>query len=123
MARKIEERSSVQCAVFREDEAGQPVIEMRCDCLFVVSCLGRSSLADSVARRFGVRPPTLPSGRKLHPEGFAARTVLPDSLPHVLILGSDERGCVYGVGAVLRSLGYGDGFIEIPSLQLKEKPA
>lgn len=57
----------------------------------------------------------------LQEDGFYILTK-PDERGHIYIIGQSPSGVMAGVGRLLRLCGYGNGYIEIPILSLKETP-
>jgi hypothetical protein len=75
----------------------------------------------ALRRRFGG---ALPEAAALRPEGFALRTLRPaDAVPVIVVLGADGRGAIYGVGRLLREIVPGDGWCDVPLLDLEDAPA
>jgi hypothetical protein len=123
LVKRILSRSRVDAVVVQENPPDDVSGIDSQDIIFVVGTPGRHALLGSLMGQVGLKLPTLPDTDLRHPEGFAVRTVLIDGLPHVLVAGVDERGVIYGVGALLRAMTLGPSAIDLPHLDLVEKPA
>ena len=74
----------------------------------------------ALLRRAGRRAP---DALRPGPEGYRLRTLTADGQPQALVAGADARGTLYGVGALLRALTYGDGSAGLPALDVASAPA
>ncbi len=58
------------------------------------------------------------------PEGFLLKLVKEQGQPLLLATGTDERGCLYAVGELLRQASFDQGHMEIPdALEVRTAPA
>jgi hypothetical protein len=93
------------------------------DVFFVVGTANGSGLVSRLVEELGARLPMLPNTQTLHPEGYGVRSGTIDGRRCVVIAGTDLRGTLYGVGAVLRALAYLPDRVVVPALDLTDKPA
>jgi hypothetical protein len=58
------------------------------------------------------------------PEGFLLQCVVHEKQPTLLVAGKDDRGCLYGIGELLRQAEFNDSTITVPDgLQIRTAPA
>jgi len=120
---RIDRRSSVEAKIVVEETPDASAEPGGGTLIFLVGKLDSHELLSSMADRLGLKLPTLPDTERIHPEGFAIRTGEADGSRYVLLAGCDDRGTIYGVGALLRSMIYRDGSFDVPRLDLVDQPA
>ncbi len=90
--------------------------------MILVGRAGRD-LQGSTGLRLEFGPPRLPDTDRMHPEGYAVATVESGGVRYLVVLGADDRGVLYGVGAALREIIFHQDCLDVPDLHLAEKPA
>jgi len=115
---RLNESGVVKAHIERESEPG----EVASNELLVL--LGIPGHHDAIASLFNVN--RIPELTQLSPgpEGFLLKMVS-DEKNHVLLAaGTDDRGCLYAVGEMLRRFTYHNGAIEIPqNIEVRTAPA
>jgi hypothetical protein len=119
---RLRERSSVEVSVASEGEGLDDRIG-EADITFVIGIPGRHGVLDSLMRELTIDLPRLPGSGEIHPEGFSVKTGTTVHGPVAAVAGADERGVLYGAGALLRSLIYLPGSIDIPRIDICERPS
>ena len=124
----VERRAAELLAARLAQRAGvrvQAVDDQKCDpaqwdAMVLVGHPDRHLMAAALMASYGVRRP---SAVRPGPEGYIVRRVGPVRPPTVIVSGAG-RGCLYGVGALLRALDWRrPGQIGIPHLHLESAPA
>jgi hypothetical protein len=123
LASRILKRSDVKVKVAVNSDAKPSAIFDSAELVFVVGTPEKDGTVRQLMQQSGARLPTLPNSTRIHPEGFAVKSGRCEGKPCVVIAGSDPRGTLYGVGAVLRAMTYLPDKIVVPALHLCEKPA
>ena len=119
---RIRKRTSVKITIAEEGPGASGAISGS-GLVVVVGCLETDEIARALLKKFSARLPTLPNSDRCHPEGFAVASGIVEGRPHMIIAGADPRATIYGVGWVLRAITYRPGFIEVPKLDVQDKPA
>jgi len=119
LARRISSRSAlgIRVAVEATQEATQSA--GAADLVFLVGSPGSHRQLRMTA---GLKLPRLPNSDDLHPEGYSLKTLHIGRRPHVIVAGVDERGTLYGVGALLRLLTYHPRSLDVPVIDLVDRP-
>ncbi len=115
---RIEKRSNVEVRIEPHTKAEDAI-----GWADVVFSVGNNYISSKLMEDYGAQLPTLPNSNKQHPEGFLVRSGVNEGKPAIVIVGVDDRGTIYGVGYVLREIGYYPDHIELPSFDVREKPA
>ena len=118
---RILKRSWIESRTVSEDNP-EGVIEWA-DVIFSVGTAETNSLCGRLMFELKADLPRLPDSGERHPEAFVVKSGPVKGRNYVLIAGCDERGTLYGVGLLLRSLTYWPDRIEVPDLDARERPA
>ena len=118
---RILKRSRIESMIVSEDNP-EGVTEWA-DVIFSVGTPETNSLSSRLMCELKAELPKLPDCGEKHPEGFIVKSGPIENRNYVLIAGCDERGTLYGVGMLLRSLAYWPDRIEVPALEARERPA
>ncbi len=123
LRRRILKRSKVLIENVVEGMQASTDAVGKAELVFLVGTLRSHQLLRSLVDEYDISLPVLPDTERTHPEGFAARTLVHGMRRYVVIVGADQRGVIYGIGAVLRSMTYHSDGVDLPQLDAKEKPA
>ena len=116
--KRLRKRSAVTVEVVSEGSAIPNT-----DVLFVVGTTDSNALSKKLIDALGAVLPTLPNSETLHPEGYAIKSGVLNGKTCVVIAGTDGRGTLYGVGAMLRAMTYLADAVVVPEVDMTEKPA
>ena len=120
---RIFKRSSVTATTATEGSSEVEDAIRGADLVLVVGSPEGNGLSRRLMDEFEAKLPTLPNTDRKHPEGFTVKSGKINGKPHAVIAGADERGTMYGVGWVLRAIAYHTQSIDVPVMDVEEKPA
>ncbi len=119
LARRIGSRSRLDIRLATEATQEAKNAVHNADLVMVIGSTRSNGLLRSCGE---LRLPMLPNSNRPHPEGYFVRTLRMEGKPYILIAGADERGTLYGAGAVLRLLTYHQHSLDAPVMDLADKP-
>lgn len=120
---RILKRSSVAVESAPEQAANVNVLMANSDVVLVVGSPVSNSHSARLMGELGMTLPTLPNSDRTHPEAFAVKSGVVDGRNYVVVAGTDQRGTLYGVGWLLRTITYLPDALLIPAMDAQEKPA
>lgn len=123
LANRILKRSSVSIQMARENDSEADELMEKSKLIVVVGSPDGNQLTRNLMQKLGMKLPTLPRSKKIHPEAFAVKSGEVAGRNYIVIAGTDERGTLYGAGWLLRALTYRTDSVAVPVVDVQEKPA
>ena len=122
LSSRILRRSRIRSEILSENHPQISSRIKRADVVVLVGNPDHHELLRFHMEREHLTTPKLPDTDVLHPEGFAVKTSLAE-VPLVLVAGADQRGVIYGAGALLRRMTFHADGVDVPQIEAREKPA